>query len=228
MRGLTKSLLALAAAAALGSATPAFPQIPAPNDARPDPNSVFFVIGVQPENTRLGIQEPKIDKSGLAGLFCCSLKAYRPTDGFVIVQAKPDTVYGVASSSEMFGKSIFGYYFEACELATTFQAGPGKVVYLTTITYQPSLVETASFVGVGPANGWLSAAFTQDLEGARAFLKAHYPGLSDNLEQGQYRLTPMYRRCRGLLTKSPPRPTGSGPLPPLPPDAGAAGGAPPY
>ena len=44
-----------------------------------------------------------------------------------------------------------------------------------------------------PGAGYLNVRYRQDIEAARAFLKAHYPNLADKLEMGSYELMP----CRG-------------------------------
>ena len=75
-------------------------------------------------------------------------------------------------------KTIFGIRYKPCG-AAAFRADAGKVVYFTSLTYH----------GEGrAADGWGETYFrdpdySQDLEGARAFLSAHYPGLAASLEQ---------------------------------------------
>ena len=159
-------------------------------DVKPSPDVAWLVIGIQPVHARMEIDEPWMRK-GVIWNFHYNLTAYHPVDGFILVKAKPGALYGVAASSLMWGKSIFGVRYKPCGQVPTFQAAGGKVVYFTSIAYRGA--------GVGGYGPFLdmreSAAYGQDLEGARAFLKAHYPGLADSVEQGSYEMMPMARRC---------------------------------
>lgn len=137
------------------------------------------------------IDEPWM-KNGTVWSFHYNLNAYRPVDGFIVVKVRPGVPYGVAASSLMWGKSIFGVRYKPCGQVPTFQAEGGKVVYITTIAYRSEgSTSYGSLINMAE-----SATYSQDLEGARAFLKAHYPGLSDSLEQGSYEMTPVAHQCR--------------------------------
>jgi hypothetical protein len=66
--------------------------------------------------------------------------------------------------------------------ALVFDAPPGTVVYITSVTF------TRSGDGLVPA-------YSEDLESARAFMKTHYPRLADKLEQGRYQLATADNTC---------------------------------
>lgn len=176
--------------AVLAFVSPAFAEAPPP-DAKPEPDVAWLLIGIQPATARLEIDEPRL-KQGVVWSFHYNLSSYSPVDGFILVKAQPGTIYGVAASSLMKGKSIFGVRYKPCGKVPTFKAEAGKVAYITTIAYRS---EGATFDGL-LINMAESATYSQDLEGARAFLKTHYPGLSDSLEQGAYEMTPVGHECR--------------------------------
>jgi hypothetical protein len=162
-----------------------------PADAKPSPDTAWFVIGIQPATARVEIDEPWVRNDRIFS-FHYNLTMYHSDEGFIIVKAQPDKLYGVAASSLMWGKSIFGIRYKPCGHVPTFKASGGKVVYFTTIAYRSSGA-TSSGTEMDFREG---ATYSQDLDGARAFLQAHYPGLSDSLEQGQYEMMPMARECR--------------------------------
>jgi hypothetical protein len=157
---------------------------------KPSPDVAWLVIGIQPESVRMEVDQPRV-RDGVVWSFHYGLGAYHPVDGFIVVKAEPGKPYGVAASSLMFGKSIFGVRYKPCGQVPLFQADAGKVVYITTISYR-----AAGHSSDGVAiNMGEAADYSQDLEGARAFLSAHYPALSDSLEQGAYQMTPVGHRC---------------------------------
>ncbi|MEI9996062.1 MAG: hypothetical protein WDM91_15820 [Rhizomicrobium sp.] len=69
--------------------------------------------------------------------------------------------------------------------ALVFDAPPGTVVYITSVTFMR-------------AEEGLVPSYSNNLEGARAFLKTHYPGLADKLAQGHYHLLTADHAC-GLV-----------------------------
>lgn len=187
--GMRKLLLGLAICAVAMAPRWAFGEPPA--DVKPSPDVAWLVIGIQPATVRMEIDEPWV-KNGEIFDFHYNLNAYHPVDGYIIVKAQPDKPYGVAASSLMFGKSIFGIRYKPCGQVPTFHAGPGQVIYVTTINYH-----TAGAANEGTYMNFAEgASYSQNLEGARAFLKAHYPGLADSLQQGQYEMVPVARKCR--------------------------------
>jgi hypothetical protein len=106
-----------------------------------------------------------------------------PEDGFIVGRSKEGTLLGISMVQPHTSKTdLFEPLTTPCEGRTlTFTARGGKVVYITSAHYQ---LHTG---GNGVADG-LEANFSSDLEGARAFLKKHYPNLADKLEQGSYEL----------------------------------------
>lgn len=183
-------LLAVAALCAAAVAPNAFAEAPTP-DVKPCADVAWLVIGIQPATAAVEIDEPWV-KKGVVWGFHYRMKSYHPDGGFIVVQVEPEKTYGVAASSLMFGKSIFGVRYKPCGQVPTFRAERGKVVYITTISYRPDGV-TSDALGINMAE---AASYSQDLEGARTFLKAHYPELGDSLEQGSYQMAPFARQCR--------------------------------
>ena len=160
-------------------------------DVTPTADVAWLVIGVAPPTARLEIDEPAI-KDGMIWSFKYRLQMYRPVDGFILVKVEPGKNYGVAASSLMAGNSIFGIRYKPCGQFPMFKADAGKVVYITSMNYRP----TGMTSGAGVMNFAEGVAYSQDLQGARAFLAAHYPGLAPALEQGSYEMTPIVHQCR--------------------------------
>lgn len=158
-----------------------------PPDTKPSPDVAWLVIGVQPKTAQLEIDEPRMH-NGVVVSFHYRLDAFRPVDGFILVKAHPGTVYAVAASSLMAGSSIFGVRYKPCGQVPSFQAAGGKVVYFTTMTYRGEGAHAPGILVEGHD-------YSQDMEGARAFMKAHYPGLADSLEQGQMEKLEMGSKC---------------------------------
>jgi hypothetical protein len=160
------------------------------SDVKPSSEAVYFVLGIQPVTARMEIDEPLL-KSGSIWSFRYNMSSYHPVDGFIVVKGKPNTAYGIGASSLMLGKSVFGARYKPCGQVPLFQAEAGKVVYVTTIAYRSEGVKS-----YGPLIDMAeSASYSQDMDGAREFLKAHYPGLSDSLEQGKYEMMPVAHKC---------------------------------
>jgi hypothetical protein len=178
--------LTMAGAAGIGTAGPAVADNPPP-DAKLSPDTAWLIIGIQPTNARIEVDEARMDK-GCIRRFSYNMNAYHPVDGFIVVQVEPGKPYGIGASSLMIGKSIFGVRYKPDHQAPVFQGVAGKVEYIASISYRAdSSIAAEQSSALGEA-----ANYSQDLEGARAFLKAHYPGLSDGLEQGGYQMTRMY------------------------------------
>ena len=156
-------------------------------DSRPDPDSTWLVVGVQPSNMRMEVDEiAPFDDARWRFHYAMSLAAYYPVDGFIVVKVKAGATYGLGGASVMSGK-IFGLRFQPCNTAAVFQAEPGKVLYFTSISFEPSGREQ----GQDSSRTFEHLTYSQDVEGARAFLKAHYPGLSENMERGQCKIVPL-------------------------------------
>jgi hypothetical protein len=181
-----RNLLRVIVVAILAVATPAFCGMPPP-DVKPAPDTAWFVIGIQPVNRLIELKELRVKDGVVESYHAFPIEMTRPADGYIVFKARPGVVYGVVASSAMAGNSIFGIRYKACHQIATFQAEAGKVVYFTTFNY-------ARTSGPEPAQGaafYEGISYTTDLEGARAFLQTHYPGLSNSLEQGQYPMLPI-------------------------------------
>jgi hypothetical protein len=181
-------LAAILAATSL-SITPAFAKNPPPG-ASPAPDVVWFVIGIKPANIRLEVDEPLL-RNDVALNFHYSLDSYTPDDGFIVVKAKPDKIYGIAASSFMAGKTIFGTRYKPCNEVPKFMGGGGKVLYFTNVEYKSE----GSAFSFPNSEFFASAKYSQDIEAARAYLKTHYPGLADSLEQGPNEMLQVAHKC---------------------------------
>ena len=161
--------LTMIGAAGVGTAGPAVADNPPP-DAKLSPDAAWLVIGIQPHNARIEVDEARMG-DGCIHRFSYNLNAYHPVDGFIVVKVDPGKPYGIGASSLMLGTSIFGVRYKPVNQAPIFQGVAGKVEYIATISYQAE-----ASAPTGAANTLAEgASYSQDLEGARAFLKAHYP-----------------------------------------------------
>jgi len=165
------------------------------SDVTPDPSAAWLVIGVKPTNARLEIDEPYLRK-GVARSFHYSADGFSPIDGFIVVKARPDRVYGIAAFSRMLPGTIFGMRLLPCGEVPSFKASAGRVVYFTTANYrtadpEPEGMQSANFA----THAFEAVTYTQDLEGARAFLRKHYPALSDSVEQGTAEMLRVADKC---------------------------------
>jgi hypothetical protein len=166
-----------------------------PPDVRPDPKVGWILIGVQPANANLNIGEVTTWRDGTVLVDVGNIFGHLPVDGFILMKAKPGKLYGISSVSIMAG-SVFGTYYGACDKAIAFRPEAGKVVYFTSLAYRNQDGSTDVFPkGFPNSRVREGARFSQDLEGARAFLKAHYPNLADSLEQGQFQALPSAEKC---------------------------------
>jgi hypothetical protein len=151
------------------------------------------VIGADPD-AQLEIEQGVVvgDQVGYKDVIP-SLHFYRPeAGGFIVVKAKPDTLYVIGSVKLTANGSMFGAYYRSCGHGLAFQTQRGKVLYITSVQY----VLGAAPVGRGVAP--MAPSYSEDLGAARAFLQAHYPSLADKVEQGESRTVDVriHVRCR--------------------------------
>ena len=171
------------------STTAAVSGMPAP-DVKPASDVAWLVIGIRPQNMRIEVKELRVKDGIVEGYHPFPLDMTMPIDGFIVFKAHPGITYGIVAASAMANNRFFGIRYKACHEMATFTAEGGKVVYFTTFNYYSStgteypsqnIIET-SYKGVN---------YTQDLEGAQAFLKLHYPKLDGELEQGNRPILPI-------------------------------------
>lgn len=149
----------------------------------------YFLLGITPEYTRVQIDDGYVRDGAFHSGFAVKMWAVNttfmgePEDGFIVGKSKDGTLLGIsmvqphASKTDLLEPLTF-----PCEGHTlTFTAQGGKVIYIASARYS---VRTGS----NGAGDRLEANFSNDLEGARSFLKTHYPNLADKLEQGTYAL----------------------------------------
>ncbi|MGA0602516.1 hypothetical protein ACO2Q3_17545 [Caulobacter sp. KR2-114] len=161
-------------------------------DATPQPDVAWLLIGAQPDFARLSIDPVKVRKGVLR--FPFTSHAYYPQAGLILIKAQPGQLYGLSESALMWGRPLLGAHYLACDRTATFQAAGGQVVYFGTFD-----VEVAGQAPTRTVQGYNLHAreeLSQDLEGARAFLKANYPGLAARLEQGAPQDMPVGQACR--------------------------------
>jgi hypothetical protein len=141
----------------------------------------YFVMGVQPKNMMLQIDQVEADR--LSAHFVHSLPPhlYGQSDGdFIVVKVKGGADYGIQSASIMAGHTMFGRRFTPCHKTLMFTVPAGKVIYVTNVEYS------------GDGSGRLAFHYHQDIGGARDYLAAHYPLLVGKLDQGSYRQAPFW------------------------------------
>jgi hypothetical protein len=153
----------------------------APPGVRPTPDVAWLVIGIQPQNSVVTIGKP-YTINGHAWSISPISGVYRPEDGFIVVKGVPGTNYVIAGVKLTIGKAIFGKPYQFCDHADVYHAEGGKVLYFQSLRYQVDRDK-------------LDVSTLSDLEGARDFLSAHYPGLGANLEMGQSDVMPVSYRC---------------------------------
>ena len=154
---------------------------PAPNVK---PGDAWLLVGVQPSNARIDIV-PITVKDGFVKRIGVQLFLYKPVDGFVLIKVHPGEVYGIDQSA--LARGPFQILYVARCGVLTFSANPGKVEYITTTVLDVSALHANE----------LSPSYYEDAASAKAFLAAHYPNLVDDLEQGNYQMTPFARVCPG-------------------------------
>jgi hypothetical protein len=204
---LSLGLIAMAASACTRGVVDATASIQSSEDA-------YFVIGIAPENTKVQVMQGDVEN----GCFTLGnsfshvtqvLSFNTPTDGFLVVKTNhPTDTAGIGSIQFLNGGNSPGWSgpaFNPAGKSFIFKAIPGKVEYITSITFSPEAysadfpaapIKRTIFDGDNPFAKVPSAGFSlhPDIEAARAFLKTHYPQLTDELVQGNYEMLP-YDKC---------------------------------
>ena len=137
----------------------------------------YVVIGVVPDTVRFDIFEGSVRNGEFVSGFKWTDHWYGPVeDGFIVIKCRGGSKSAIESVAFMQSKTgIFGATFVPTGNTLVFDAPPGKVVYIASVSYH------ASGSGVAPH-------FASDIEGARTFMKKHFPLMADKLEQGTYQL----------------------------------------
>ena len=158
--------------------------LPAPssNSAPPSGDDAYFVLGVTPENVRIDIVDGTI-RNGAFNLPFIRLMtpSYMPSPGgYIVVKAKGGASYGLLTAGMMFGdQGVFGEFYQPSGGTLVFNVPVGKVIYVTNIVYHRN-------------SGYrLMMDQAPDRQGARDFMRQHYPQLADRLEQGQFGFLPL-------------------------------------
>lgn len=162
------------------------------NAAGPGQNDTIFVVGVEPEQTRVMVIKGTLQD----GVFyrTGNYHFYDAKDGFIIGHIQRGTTVGIISLGLRGTEAVPGFFgaephdYEPCKnaRALAFSAPAGKVIYLTNIYGVPVHK---------PDGNKLEVTFKPNFESARGYVKAHYPKLAKRLEQGPYTLAP-YGNCQ--------------------------------
>lgn len=181
------ALLALAISVATLAACA--PTVVDPTTAVAADDTVYYVLGVKPDNMGVHVSPGEIGSKGWdPGWRLGPPTYYMPKDGaFAVIKAKPGETLGIVSA-EFFSIKGFqvGELFSPCNRTLTFNAQGGKVVYVGSIAY--TVIRPSGWI----ARPWVESKFSNDFAGAQAWLKANYPALADKLEPGLGHMMPFW------------------------------------
>ncbi len=154
--------------------------------AGPGEQDCYYVIRVTPTTARLDIPEGKIKDGRFDfGLQWAEHWLAPDEDGYIVAKVRGGTMLGVHEVVISFSKDfVMGQDYAPTSHTLVFDAPAGKVVYITNISYR-SAPSQGAFQQPG-----LAPTYKTDIEGARAYLKQHYPLLADKVEQGTYSFMP--------------------------------------
>ncbi len=167
-----------------GCATVTIGDVPS-TAAMNSPNESYYVLGLRPAQTRAMIVEGAVSNGEFEQRHVplTPFVMNVPRDGFLVGHSDSGRTLELQQVFDESGGVPVA--FAPCKTgakALVFEAPPGTVVYITSVT----LVR---------AGDGLAPVYSNDLEGARAFVKTHYPGLADKLEQGRYQLLTADNTC---------------------------------
>lgn len=158
------------------------------SDAAPPPKPAddsYYVIGVKHGNLMLQVTEAKMTGDGkikaLTNRFPPHM--YRADEhGFIVVKAKPGATYVIESASVMLGNSPFGMRYTSDGPLMAFDVPPGAVVYVA------DLDASAGPASPYPGHYTLNERYSQDIESAKAYLRANRPELAGRFEIGHSKM----------------------------------------
>jgi hypothetical protein len=184
-RCLAAKTLLLTFVAGIAALIAACASMPRPTvDATPRDDATYFVIGLAPNSARFDLSSGTI-RDGVfnAGILWIA-HWYGPSDdGYLVIKADRNEALGIVQVQMMSSAtSLIGPVFVPCARTLVFEAPAGKVVYLTHMTIRST---------AGPNGPRLAPDFHQDMDGARAYMRARYPALADHLEQGRPQMMPV-------------------------------------
>ncbi len=190
MRGNSFRFIASAVLVALCGACTTLGAVDASASLQGD--SAYYVIGIAPAQTRVMIVDGdlvggRFSRSAASRLMPFSANVMNvPQDGFLLGKVRGGTTLGIDTVFDESGWPARA--FAPCDggaKTVAFTPAAGTVVYLTSLTLVPS--------GDG-----LQPHYRDDFEGARAFLKAHYPNLVAKIARGTYTLAVANHLCGSL------------------------------
>lgn len=185
MRSAILLALAISAATLAGCA----PTVVDPTTAVATDDTVYFVLGVKPDNMGVDVDPGEMRKGSWETGFRFGPPAYYvPTDGeFTVIKGKPGELLGIDAMQTFIKKGVpISSIYSPCDHTLVFSAAGGKVVYVGSMSYW--LVKPSGWF----AQPFLKSRFDNDFAGAQAYMKAHYPALADRLELGLGHMMPFW------------------------------------
>lgn len=157
-----------------------------PGVTAPASDHTFFVIGVAPQNMRIAVFRGDVSDGAFhQNAIAAASYLGTPEDGFILGETHGGNTMAITFVVPLSSPNdVFSTPLVPCNGAKTlvFDAPAGKVIYAGSVRY------TSGRKGLLPSYG-------DDLEGARAFLKQHYPALAAGLEAGHPKLLPINQAC---------------------------------
>lgn len=171
----------------------------------PSRADTYVLLGVQPAATEVvlsagTVQDGKFEQSFAGHLWGGHTYWARSEDGYVLIKTDDEpTLALLRVFSRRTTHSLLGTWYTPCadagsrNLAEAIMATRGTIAG-NAMVFEPPIDKVTYIGSVAFARNEeqdsLTPTYTNDLEGAREFLRTHHPELADKLEQGTYELTP--------------------------------------
>lgn len=150
------------------------------------PDDAYFIVGVQPPNFRLRFLALKEGQTENSWDLAPTQLIERPADfGFILVQVHANDRIRITNVIELNSINVRGKIeYQPCGGAPmmAFTVAGETVTYVGSITYLSR-------------NGGVVPSVSNDIEGARAYLKAAHPSLAGRLVQGKIGTVASTEKC---------------------------------
>jgi hypothetical protein len=152
-------------------------------DTAADPNSqdAIVVMGLQPRY-RVAIARGSINAEGRVRVGGMATLNVFPEDGYVVgrvpAASSPDEYHLQLILPQGIGAFVPAYFPCGDERVLTFEAPPGKVLYVGDVEFST-------------VPGKLELRYRVDIDGAKIYVKEHYPRLVDRLEPAAVKFVPI-------------------------------------